>query len=115
MEHLRRKAGLKGAETRGKFNDGGRTIKNRPKDVYKRQELGHWEGDTVESGRNGHTHKSRYCFVTLAERKSGFYIAILVEDRTAKNVTPAIIELSETSIGTGKNDNLRQRKGIRRV
>ncbi|WP_173553215.1 IS30 family transposase, partial [Sharpea azabuensis] len=52
----------------------------------------HWEGDTVESGRNGHTRKSRYCFVTLAERKSRFYIAIPVEDRTAKNVTPAIIE-----------------------
>ena len=93
MEHLRRKGRFKRpAETRGKFNDGGRTIKNRPKDVYKRQELGHWEGDTVESGRNGHTRKSRYCFVTLAERKSRFYIAIPVEDRTAKNVTPAIIE-----------------------
>jgi len=36
--------------------------------------------------------KSRYCFVTLAERKSRFYVAILVEDRTTKNVTPAIIE-----------------------
>ena len=36
--------------------------------------------------------KSRYCFVTLAERKSRFYIAIPVEDRTTKNVTPAIIE-----------------------
>ena len=71
MEHLRRKGRFKRpAETRGKFNDGGRTIKNRPKDVYKRQELGHWEGDTVESGRNGHTRKSRYCFVTLAVQKS---------------------------------------------
>ena len=35
--------------------------------------------------------KSKYCFVTLAERKSRKYIAILVPDRTEKNVTPAII------------------------
>ena len=93
MEQLRRKGNFKRpAETRGKFNDGGRKIKKRPRDVYKRKELGHWEGDTVESGRNNNKRKSKYCFVTLAERKSRFYIAILVEDRTTKNVTPAIIK-----------------------
>ena len=52
MSNLRRKGKFqRPAETRGKFNDGGRTIKKRPKYVYKRQEIGHWEGDTVESGR----------------------------------------------------------------
>ena len=92
MEKLRRKGHFKRpAETRGKFNDGGRTIKKRPKEVYKRQEIGHWEGDTVESGRIAHQRKSKYCFVTLVERKSRHYIAILVPDRTAENVTPAII------------------------
>lgn len=92
MEKLRRKGQFKQpAETRGKFNDGGRTIKKRPKEVYKRQEIGHWEGDTVESGRIAHQRKSKYCFVTLVERKSRHYIAILVPDRTAENVTPAII------------------------
>ena len=93
MTKLRRKGKFKRpAETRGKFNDGGRTIRKRPKNVYKRNELGHWEGDTVESGRIGTTRKSKYCFVTLAERKSRFYIAILLPDRTAANVTPAIIK-----------------------
>ena len=92
MEKLRRKGQFKRpAETRGKFNDGGRTIKKRPKEVYKRQEIGHWEGDTVESGRNDRQRKSKYCFVTLVERKSRKCIAILVSDRTAANVTPAII------------------------
>lgn len=92
MNNLRRKGLFKRpSETRGKFNDGGRTIKKRPKFVYKRQEIGHWEGDTVESGRVDHKRKSKYCFVTLAERKSRKYIAILVPDRTEKNVTPAII------------------------
>ena len=92
MERLRRKGCFKRpAETRGKFNDGGRTIKKRPKEVYKREEIGHWEGDTVESGRIDRQKKSKFCFVTLVERKSRYYIAILVPDRTAANVTPAII------------------------
>ena len=92
MRNLRRKGAFRRpAETRGKFNDGGRTIKKRDKSVYKREELGHWEGDTVESGRVDHKRKSKYCFVTLAERKSRKYIAILVPTRTAADVTPAII------------------------
>lgn len=65
-------------------------IKNYNK-IYKRQEIGHWEADTVESGRFDHKRKSGYCFVTLAERKSRYYIAILVKNRKSKNVTPAII------------------------
>lgn len=63
----------------------------RRKGKFKRQELGHWEADTVESGRFDHKRKSGYCFVTLAERKSRYYIAILVENRKSENVTPAII------------------------
>lgn len=48
MRNLRRKGNFKRpAETSGKFNDGVRTIKKRDKSVYKRCELGHWEGDTV--------------------------------------------------------------------
>ena len=93
MRELRRKGNFKRpCEKRGKFNDGGRTIKKRDKSVYRRQELGHWEGDTVESGRYDHKRKSKCCFVTLAERKSRKYLAIKVPTRTAKDVTPAIID-----------------------
>ncbi|WP_234989737.1 hypothetical protein [Peptoniphilus asaccharolyticus] len=45
----------------------------------------------MESGRLDHKRKSRCCFVTLAERKSRYYIAILVENRKSESVTPAII------------------------
>lgn len=92
INKLRRKGKFKRpAEKRGKFNDNGKTIKKRPKDIYTRKEIGHWECDTVESGRIDRRRKSKYCFVTLVERKSRYYIAILVPDRTEKNVTEAII------------------------
>lgn len=94
MEKLRRKGRFKRpAETRGKFNDGGRTIKNRDRSVYRRKELGHWEGDTVVSGKDDRTLKSKVCFVTLAERKSRLYLAVRVPDRSASSVTPAIIRV----------------------
>ncbi|BCR35456.1 IS30 family transposase [Mariniplasma anaerobium] len=90
---LRRKGKFKRpAETRGRFNIG-KTIKKRPKEVYKRHTLGHWEADTVESGRVNFQRKSKYCFVTLAERKSRLYLVKLLPDRTSENVTAAIIEL----------------------
>ena len=93
MEKLRRKGKFRRpAESRGKFNvDSSRMIKKRPKDVYRRIEIGHWEGDTVESGRFDHKRKSKVCFVTLVERKSRHYIAIKVPSRESKYVTPAII------------------------
>ena len=67
MENLRRKGTFKRpAETRGKFNIG-KTIKKRPKEVDKRNTYGHWEADTVVSGRKNGKALSSYCFVTLAE------------------------------------------------
>lgn len=93
MTKLRRKGKFKRPqETRGRFNIG-ETIKKRRKEVYKRQSIGHWEADTVESGRVNHKRKSKYCFVTLAERKSRLYLVKLLPDRTSENVTAAIIEL----------------------
>ena len=73
IEHLRRKGKFKRpAETRGKFNIG-KTIKKRPKEVYKRNTFGHWEADTVVSGRKDGKALSSYCFVTLAERQTRKY------------------------------------------
>lgn len=90
---LRRKGNFqRPAETRGKFNIG-KTIKKRPKEVYKRSTFGHWEADTVVSGRKNGKALSSYCFVTLAERKSRLYIAKHVPDRKEETVTNAIIEL----------------------
>ena len=61
---LRRKGRGGWYETRGKFNRG-KSIRKRDKKVYKRADYGHWELDTVVSGRG----KAKACFVTLVERK----------------------------------------------
>ena len=50
---LRHKGKRKKKETRGKFTVG-KSIKNRPKEVKKREEFGHWELDTVNSNSVGH-------------------------------------------------------------
>ena len=93
IKNLRRKGTFKRpAETRGKFNVG-KTIKKRPKEVYKREIFGHWEADTVVSGKNNRELKSKYCFVTLAERKTRLYLFKWIPDRKEETVTNAIIEL----------------------
>lgn len=94
IEHLRRKGKFKRpAETRGRFNIGN-TIRKRPREVYKRTTFGHWEADTVVSGKiNNYTLKSKYCFVSLAERKTRLYLVKLIPNRKEETVTNAIIEL----------------------
>ena len=93
MKKLRRKGKFKRPqETRGRFNIG-KTIKKRPKSVYKREEIGHWEADTVESGRIGHVRKSSYCLVTLVERKSRYTLSVVLPNRKEELVTPAIIDM----------------------
>lgn len=91
---LRRKGKFKRpAETRGRFNIG-KTIKKRPKEAYNRNNFGHWEADTVVSGKlNNLTLKSKYCFVSLAERKTRLYLVKWIPNRTEETVTNAIIEL----------------------
>ena len=94
IKQLRRKGKFnRPAETRGRFNLG-KTIKKRPKEVYRRNTFGHWEADTVVSGKqNKYTLKSKYCFVTLAERLTRRYIVKWIPDRKEETVTNAIIEL----------------------
>lgn len=88
LKVLRRKGKTHGIkETRGKYNKG-KSIRKRDKSVYKRLEAGHWEADTVVSGLG----KSKACFVTLAERKTRFYIALKVPDKRAATVEEAIVK-----------------------
>lgn len=87
LKVLRRKGKSHGKkETRGKFNLG-KTIRKRDKSVYKRREFGHWEADTVVSGRG----KTKACFATLAERKTRYYIAIKIPNRQADTMANAIV------------------------
>lgn len=75
-------------ETRGKIN-AGTPIKKRDKSVYRRIDYGHWEADTMVSGRG----KSKSCLAVLAERKSRLYLALPISNRTEESVRQAIVEL----------------------
>jgi IS30 family transposase len=69
----------KPVETRGKFGIG-KSISQRPKEVYSRETFGHWELDTLLSGRG----KSKGCVATFVERKTRLYTAIRMPNRTAQ-------------------------------
>ena len=88
LKNLRRKG-----KTRKRLGNGGRfttgkSIRKRDKSVYKRQEFGHWEADTVVSGRG----KTKACFATLAERMTRYYIVIKIPDRNGETMANAIIQ-----------------------
>lgn len=89
LKNLRRKGKFrhKGDKRSESSIDETRVIKNRPEEISKRIDFGHWEGDTVLSGKN----KSATCFVTLVERKSRYYIAVKVPSKKEDDVTNAII------------------------
>lgn len=72
-------------ETRGRFNIG-KSISKRPKEVRKRESFGHWELDSVVSGRG----KSKGCLATFLERKTRWYIALFMPDRTSSSMENAI-------------------------
>ena len=94
----------KKGKTRKRLGNGGRfttgkSIRKRDKSVYKRKEFGHWEVDTVVSGRG----KTKACFATIAERKTRYYIAIKLPNRTGEEMAKALIsELSKLPKGAVK-------------
>lgn len=104
LKVLRRKGKHTETETRG-TNKKGKSIRKRDKSVYKRKEFGHWEMDTVVSGRG----KTKACFVTLAERMTRFYIALKCPNREAENVKKVVIkalsELPQAAVKTITTDN----------
>jgi len=63
----------------------GTPIRKRPKEVYTRETFGHWELDTVVSGKG-----QQGCFATFAERKTRLYTAIKMPDRTSESMEKAI-------------------------
>lgn len=77
-------------ETRGRFIVG-TSIHKRAKEVKKRTSFGHWELDTVVSGRG----KSKGCLATFAERMTRIYFALPMEDRTARSMEADIRTLHE--------------------
>ena len=64
-----------------------RGIEQRPTHIERREEVGHWEGDTII----GANHK--HAIVTIVERKTGLLLMKKVERKTAQLVSEACIEL----------------------
>jgi IS30 family transposase len=71
-----------------------RTIDKRPVEANKRAVVGHWEMDTVYSGKGA----SPECLLTLTERKLRVEIVRKIPNRTAASVTAEIDKL-ERQIG----------------
>lgn len=82
----RRRKRYASVDSRGVLR-GKRLIDKRPKYINKRKEYGHWEADTV-MGKDKHQ-----CILTLVERKSGYNRIAKLLNRTARNVTKAMIEI----------------------
>lgn len=68
--------------------DGRTMIDKRPKKVEKRLEFGHYEGDFIESGKDG-----KGSLLVIVERKTRYPFIRYLEDRTTKSVNDAIKEM----------------------
>lgn len=87
----RRRKRTYGPEKRGKLTNKP-MIDTRAEAIELRQEVGHWEGDTV-MGSAG----ERCCLLTLVERATGFGVIVRLPHRTVRAVTRATIDLIRTS------------------
>jgi transposase, IS30 family len=74
-------------DSRGRLA-GKKMISERPAAVEARQELGHWEMDTVMGDQ-----ASKHCIVSLVERKTGYVIIGKLQDRTKEVVTARTTQL----------------------
>ena len=89
ISKLRRKCkSRKSKETRGRFNID-TSIRKRPKSIMYRNTFGHRELDAVLSSRG----KSKGCLATFIERKTRFYIALPMKDRSKDSMFEAINKL----------------------
>ena len=94
-KHLYSKAvGRNGGPKRNRpvWTDGRIMIDERPKRVDSRIEFGHFEGDFIESGKDG-----KGSILVLVERKTRYPFLRYVEDRTNQNINCTVEEiLSDT-------------------
>ncbi|MDD6811677.1 MAG: IS30 family transposase [Lachnospiraceae bacterium] len=75
-------------------NKHGKSIEERPKDIKKRKSYGHWEMDTVYSGKN----RNKACLLVLTERKFREEYIIKMPDRTFDSTLKALDSL-ERALG----------------
>lgn len=70
---------------------GAKTIEERPVEVNSRSTFGHWEMDTVYSGKG----KSKDCLLVLTERFTRHEIVRKLPDRTAQSVVDAVNNIEQ--------------------
>ena len=75
-------------EKRGTFSHG-RSIEKRPHEIETRQEFGHFEADTVLSGK-----RKGQAVATFVERKSRLTIVKRLHGRDSQSMTQAVLELA---------------------
>ena len=90
--HLRRSHRMR--QSRGHSRSGDRgtinivngiSIRNRPKSIESRRDIGHWEGDLVTG--SGNTH-----IATLVDRKTRFTLILKLKGKDSKSVNGALIK-----------------------
>lgn len=69
----------------------GRSIEERPAEINKRQEFGHWEFDLVLGAKSGRDE----ALLTMLERKTREYLMFLIPDKSAASVMGALKRLRE--------------------
>ena len=69
----------------------GESIENRPDEIDTREEMGHWEMDTVK-GKQGVT---KSCLLVLTERKTRDEIVAKLPDQKAESVVNALDRLEK--------------------
>ena len=87
----RRRKRTFGPEKRGRLQ-GKPMIDSRPDVVERRQEPGHWEGDTVMGAA-----AERHCLLTLVDRSSGFCLVEKLPHRTVTAVNRVMLRLIRES------------------
>jgi transposase, IS30 family len=68
--------------------DGRTMIDKRPENIGSREEFGHYEGDFIESGKDG-----KGSLLVLVERKTRYPFLQYLEDRTTENVNRVVREM----------------------
>jgi len=108
----RRRKRTYGPEKRGKLANKP-MIDSRADEIELRQEIGHWEGDTVMGAAD-----ERCCLLTLVERAAGYARVVRLPHRTVHAVNRAMIDLILTSglpIKTITWDNGTEFHGYRQI
>ena len=78
------------------YSHPGHSIEHRPKAVYQREDIGHWEMDTVIGKQSGR----QKCLLVLTERKTGMELVRLMRSKTAAETVRCLDEIERAFKGS---------------